>query len=214
MHLGGRPVCSQFAVRKYPDRTSIGFGNETCQEENIATTKGRPHTKMCGRPFASCDCFLFNGFPSVSLIDDDSFLINLTLEIFIDGKIIPFVENCRVAADARIALRRFLHFEIDVNVAPRIAERRDAAAENDDFPDVRVVLANINHPPDVCLLRREDAYDVLIRFCKYVPHARERNCRHHHHLILFYQNTLILSFARKYQSDAPMAIAVIIPSCK
>ena len=121
---------------------------------------------------------------------------------------------CRVAADARVALRRFLHLEIDVNVAPRIAERRNTAAENDDFPDVRVVLANINHPPDVCLLRREDACDVLIRFCKYVPHARERNCRHHHHLILFYQNTLILSFARKYQSDAPMAIAVIIPSCK
>ena len=136
------------------------------------------------------------GFPFVSLINDDPLLINLALEIFINGKIVPLVKDRRVAADARVALRRFFHLEINVDIAPRIAERRDAAAEDDNLLDVRIALADLDHPPDVRLLRREDARDVRIRFCKCVPRSQKCTFGHHHHLIPHYPDARKLSFAR------------------
>ena len=62
-----------------------------------------------------------------------------------------------------------LHFEIDVDVAPWLATRRDAAAEDDDLLDVLVFRANLHHLADILPFRREDAVDVFVRCVSHVP---------------------------------------------
>ena len=90
-----------------------------------------------------------------------------------DLEIIPFVEDRRMAAGRRVIGTRLLHLKIDIDIAPWIAERRDAAAEDDDFLDVRVLLAGLHHLPDIPLFRREDAVDILVRLRKSFPHSHD-----------------------------------------